>query len=229
MRERSDSPTREIICTDAVPWLKEQPSFAGCSFVASLPDFSEFGSFSLDEWKSWFTGAVALILDRCPPDGVAIFYQTDIKNDGIWVDKGFLCQLAAHQASIPTLWHKVVCRAPPGVTTYGRPAFSHFICFSKEVRLTPAESSPDVLPRPGETTWTRGMGLDVCRAAVNFVRDHTKSHTIVDPFCGHGSVLAVANEMGLHAIGVDRGGKRAEKAKTLQSQANGFKSEPQFP
>jgi tRNA G10 N-methylase Trm11 len=37
---------------------------------------------------------------------------------------------------------------------------------------------------------------------------------IVDRFCGRGTVLAVANEMGFDAIGVDIGGKRVRAARS---------------
>ena len=43
------------------------------------------------------------------------------------------------------------------------------------------------------------MGVTACVAAVRFVRDHTPTSTIVDPFCGVGTVLAVANAHGLPA------------------------------
>jgi tRNA G10 N-methylase Trm11 len=42
------------------------------------------------------------------------------------------------------------------------------------------------------------------------------SRTVVDPFCGHGSVLAAANAHGLSAIGVELSRRRAAKARTLE-------------
>jgi tRNA G10 N-methylase Trm11 len=39
--------------------------------------------------------------------------------------------------------------------------------------------------------------------------------TIVDPFCGMGSVLAVANAHGLAAIGVEKSRRRAARARKL--------------
>jgi tRNA G10 N-methylase Trm11 len=39
---------------------------------------------------------------------------------------------------------------------------------------------------------------------------------VVDPFCGLGSVLAVANSMGLDAIGVEIVAKRARRARGLR-------------
>lgn len=211
---------REVHQGDALAWLRARESVPGASFVTSLPDFSEFPSLSLDEWKAWFVEAAGLVLSRCVHEGVVIFYQRDSKKDGTWVDKGYLCQKAAERTGHALLWHKVVCRAPAGQITFGRPAYSHLLCLSKGVRLPLEVATPDVIPSAGKVTWTRGMGVAACRAAVSFVRDRTGTRTIVDPFCGHGSVLAVANALGLDAVGVELGRKRAERAREL-SYVNG--------
>jgi DNA modification methylase len=47
------------------------------------------------------------------------------------------------------------------------------------------------------------------------VLQHTPTRTVVDPFCGHGSVLAVANALGLSAVGVELSPKRAKRARNL--------------
>jgi tRNA G10 N-methylase Trm11 len=59
------------------------------------------------------------------------------------------------------------------------------------------------------------MGIDACLAACRYVLANTSTRTIVDPFCGHGTVLAAANELGLKAIGVELGRKRARRALRL--------------
>ena len=46
--------------------------------------------------------------------------------------------------------------------------------------------------------------------------------TIVDPFCGYGSILAIANEAGLRSIGVDLSRSRCKRAARLT--AKGFRS-----
>jgi hypothetical protein len=186
-----------------------------------MPDASELNALSLSEWKTWFTTAAELVLNACPDDGVAIFYQTDIKKEGTWIDKGYLCQKAAEQTGHALLWHRIVCRAPSGTITFGRPAYSHFLCFSKKVRPDLSKSSADVIPQAGETTWTRGMGVQACLAACRYVMQNTSTRTIVDPFCGHGTVLAAANSMGLSAIGVELGPKRARRARVLRVTAEG--------
>lgn len=212
---------RTVHNQDAIAWLSDQPVLVGCSFVTSLPDVSEISSLSLEQWKSWFVAAAVLVMGRCPDDGVSIFYQTDIKHAGVWVDKGYLVQKAAEQAGHSQLWHKIVCRRPPGNTGYGRPAYSHLICFSKSIKAQTSLSTSDVLPKAGEVTWTRGMGLEACRKACDFILSHTSTRTVVDPFCGHGTVLAVANDLGMNAIGVELGAKRARKARLLSTSEMG--------
>ncbi len=205
--------TRTVHCGDAIAWLEAQGVLLGCSVITSLPDTSELPDLSLDEWKDWFVRAAALVMAKVPDDGVAIFYQTDIKKTGVWIDKGYLCSKAAEQVGCTTLWHKVVCRSAPGTTTYGRPAYSHLLCFARGVRSNLAKASPDVLPDAGPTSWTRGMGADACAVACSFVLENTPTRTIIDPFCGRGSVLAVANALGLNAVGVEISPKRARQAR----------------
>ena len=113
------------------------------------------------------------------------------------------------------MWHKVVCRAPAGMTTFGRPAYAHLLCFSNGLRLEKGQASADVLPRLGEMTWARAMGVEACEAVAVFLKTHTTCKTIVDPFCGVGTMLAVANRHGFDAIGVELSAKRAEKARLL--------------
>ncbi len=207
--------TRKIHHGDALAWLEKQGVIPGASYITSLPDFTEFPTLSLDEWKLWFLRAAGLVFQACTDEGVVIFYQRDSKHGGTWVDKGYLCQKAAEASGHALLWHKIVARAPVGNVTFGRPGYSHLLCFSRGVRAEVPRSTADLLPEAGATTWTRGMGLKACLAACRFVKLQTNTRTIVDPFCGHGTVLAVANSLGLDAIGVELGRRRAERAKGL--------------
>jgi len=209
--------SRIVHQTDGVAWLKQASLPADHALVTSLPDSSEL-KLSYAEWQSWFTETAELVCRSAAPEAVAIFFQTDVKRDGCWVDKSFLVQLGARAAGVQLLWHKVVCRAPAGITTFGRPAYAHLLCFSKTLRLLPTQSSPDVLPRLGEMTWARAMGVEACEATCRFLVENTACRTVVDPFCGMGSMLAVANAYGLDAIGVELSAKRAARARTLQIQ-----------
>ena len=180
-----------------------------------MPDSSEVPGLGFGGWKKWFIATSALICHQLSDEGVAIFYQTDVKLDGRWVDKGFLVATGAEAAGSSCLWHKVVCRAPAGITTFGRPAYAHLQCFSRSKRLEKGQAFADVLPRLGEMTWSRAMGVEACEAVATFLTRHTAARTVVDPFCGLGTMLAVANRHGLDAIGVELSAKRAEKARHL--------------
>lgn len=214
-------PTREVHCEDALEWLKAQGSLSNCSLVASLPDISEFPKLNLSEWKEWFETTAELVLSRTPADGVTVFYQSDIKLDGAWVDKGHLIQKAAERRGHSLLWHKIVCRAPVGMPTFGRPSYSHMLAFSQTLKLPVANSTADVLAEAGEKTWPRGMGLEACQMIARFIKQETTSTTVVQPFCGEGAMLAIANHWGLDGVGIERSPKRAEKARQLQLNSQG--------
>lgn len=197
-------------------WLEAHALGPDHAIVSSLPDSSELPRLGFDGWRRWFVSTVTLACRQLADESVAIFFQTDVKRDGRWVDKGYLLQLGAEAAGSHCLWHKIVCRAPPGTTTFGRPAYAHLSCFSRGLRLEPRSSSPDVLPRLGDMPWPRAMGTEACLASCRFLLAHTACRSVVDPFCGVGTLLAVANALGLDAVGVEKSPKRAEKARGLK-------------
>lgn len=208
------SPSRTVHCAEALGWLREQPLLAGCSLITSLPDSSEVG-MSPERWRGWFQEAAQAVLSRTPDDGVAIFFQTDVKKGGVWIDKGAIVQRAAEAAGVTQLWHKIVCRVPPGTISWGRAGFSHLLCYSRGLRPDPAQSGPDVFAELGEMTWTRAIGLVPCAFACRYVLRETATRTVVDPFCGVGTILAVANALGLDAVGVELNRKRAAESRQL--------------
>ncbi len=210
----SDAASRVVHCGDGVAWLAAA-SLDGCAVVTSMPDHSEM-TLGFDGWRAWFIDTAALICRRLPDEGVAIFYQTDVKWEGRQVDKGYLVSRGAEIAGSACLFHKIVCRTAPGGVTYGRPAYAHLLAFSRDRRLEPGRSTADVLPRLGDMPWARAMGVDACTAAARFLVAEQAATTVVDPFCGHGTMLAVANQHGLDAIGVELSRKRAEKARIFE-------------
>jgi hypothetical protein len=121
---------------------------------------------------------------------------------------------AAEEEGRAILWHTIVCRRPPGTVAPGRPSYSHMICVACGVQAA-RPPGPDVIPDAGTMTWSRAIGLEACRAACRFVRDEVGSRSVVDPFCGRGTVPAVANAIGLDAIGIEISAKRCRAARAL--------------
>ena len=185
------------------------------AIFTSLPDHSELPALGLDGWRRWFVDTVALACRALADEDVAVFYQTDVKHDGRWIDKGHLVLCGADAAGSHLLWHKIACRVEPGTTTFGRPAYAHLLCVSRGRRLEAGASTPDVLPSLGAMSWARAMGSAACDAAIAFIAS-TGARTVVDPFCGHGTALAAANAHGLAAIGVELSRRRAKKARAAR-------------
>jgi len=205
---------RVVHAREALAWMEEVPVWEGASVITSLPDVSEVG-MSLSDWRAWFIRAAAKTIDHTPPGGAAIFFQTDIKAAGGWVDKGYLVQRAMEDCGARLLWHKIVCRRAPGTTTFGRPAYAHLLCCSRTLTESPGEATPDVLPELGAMSWSRGMGLQALQFSLRWIAARTRSTCIVDPFCGEGSTLAAANALGFDAVGVELSRRRAARARQL--------------
>ncbi len=212
---------REIFCADAVDWFRASPVLEGASVFASLPDYSEFPGRTLEEWKEWFRETARLLMEKTSPEGATLFFQSDIKVDGVWIDKAYLCQRAAEAAGHSLVFHQIYCRTPVGTPSYGRPGYSHLLAFSRDLRGTPARGRADVVDDVGEKTWARGTGIAAARAVCRFVAEETKTKILVNPFCGEGAIVAMANYFGLQSVGIDRSPKRAEKARRLQVEITG--------
>lgn len=207
-------PAREVHCADAIPWMKHRGVMAGACVVTSLPDVSEVG-LKLPAWRDWFLDAVRLVVEAVPAESAALFFQSDIKRDGIWIDKGDFVIRAAEAAGARVLFHKIVCRRPPGMLTMGRPGFTHFIAVSRTMQCPDVLPIPDIIPDAGRQPWIRAMGVRAAAYAVRFARDQAGAKIIFDPFCGVGTVLAVANACGMDALGVELHQKRCEQARHL--------------
>jgi len=217
------SPTRHVHQTEALAFLAANPAEPGSSVVTSLPDLSELPRLDLDGWRAWFVDAVRRVVAWVPEGGVAIFYQSDIRHEGRIIDKGYLVMQGAELEGAATLWHKIVCRKAPGTIAFGRPSYSHMICLQRGLarRASIRHPGPDVLADAGLMSWSRAMGVEACRTALRFVREETDTRIVVDPFCGKGTVLAVANAMGFDAVGVDIGAKRCKAARAFKIEEEG--------
>jgi hypothetical protein len=208
------TPRREVECADAIPWMAARGVMASACAITSLPDVSEVG-LPLSVWRTWFLDAVQLVVKCVPDESAAVFFQSDIKRDGVWIDKGALVIRAAEDAGARVLFHKIICRRPPGHMTGGRPGYTHLIAVSRAIKCPDVLAIPDVIADAGRLTWIRAMGIRAAAHAVRFARDQVGAKTIFDPFCGVGTVLAVANALGLDALGVEKARKRCEQARHL--------------
>jgi hypothetical protein len=220
--EEKSGPTRVVHQQDALTWLRERGTLVGASVVTSLPDVSEMPTLDLGGWTRWFVDAAALVMGCVPDEGVAIFFQSDIRREGLWVDKAALVSRAAEQVGTQLLFHKIVCRRRPGTVTFGRASYSHLVGYARALRPSLGRSTADVLPDPGFMPGTKSMGVNACREACRFVRTETRTQTIVDPFCGWGTVLAVANTLGFDAVGVDLSARMCRRARHLRIEKNGL-------
>ena len=63
------------------------------------------------------------------------------------------------------------------------------------------------------------MGVAACALACRYLREETTATTVVDPFCGNGTALAVANAFGFDALGVDKSPRRCREARRLTVSA----------
>jgi hypothetical protein len=208
-------PQRTVHQADALPWLRAAGTLAGASVVTSLQDASELPGLGLDGWRRWFDEAAVLTMQSVSDEGVAIFFQSDVRRAGMWVDKGAMVSRAAERAGMGTLFHKIVCRKPPGTLTHGRASYSHLLGFARVLRPTLRHATPDLLPDGGFQPGVKSMGVLACVEACRFVLNETTTRTIVDPFCGWGTVLAVANTLGLESIGVDLSARMCKRARRL--------------
>lgn len=203
---------------EALSWLREHEAQPTDAIVTSLPDLSELPQLGpgTDGWRSWFVDAAAQLMRWPSPSSVSLFYQSDIRHQGLWIDKSHLVQRAADHAGAALLSHQIVCRRAPGTPTQGRPAYSHLLAFTTGEVKPPRRARPDVLGDAGASSWSRGMGLLACQAACRFLLDETPARRVVDPFCGRGLLLAVANALGLDALGVELSAKRCRAARSAK-------------
>ena len=180
---------RNVVQAEALAWLDANQADPGASVVTSLPDISELPDLDLDGWRAWFIGAVRRIIRWVPDEGVAIFYQSDVRQGGMWIDKGYLVMRGAEEEDAGVLWHKIVCRRAPGTIALGRPSYSHMIAVGKGTARETAKA------RPGRTPGCRfhameprdGRGRVSCCVHVSSRRNADAGHRRSVLRQGHGA------------------------------------------
>ena len=79
-------------------------------------------------------------------------------------------------------------------------------------RYDPKDSlAPDVCER-GPQLWNRGMGLQAAHIAADFLRAQPATTEAVNLCCGVGTFVAMANAVGLDAVGVEENASRCADA-----------------
>jgi hypothetical protein len=200
---------KSILCTDAIGWLADNRNVG--AIVTSLPDAEEVGT-SLSEWTGWFRDAVARCLRAASPDAPLVFYQTDRKIAGRLVSKASLIIDAAAREGAGLIWHKVAIRRGIGKIDLYRPGFSHLIAVGRNARS--GASTPDVLDA-GRALYRNGIGVEVARLAVEFASGKGR-RPVVDPFCGRGTIPAVADALGVETVGIDIDPEQARASEALR-------------
>jgi hypothetical protein len=209
---RPPAPPGPVAVGDALDWLAQFSGHPATSLFCSLPDLAEL-SGSRENWEAFFLGAGQACLRAVSPGGLALFYQTDKRLDGRWISKAHLLMKVAEETGHTLIFHKIICRKPPGTVVMGRPGFAHLLAFSRNLRLVGEFSTPDVMTDPGPAAWSHGLGEGVARRGIEEIqRLSPETRLLLAPFSGLGEILLAAAARGLPAVGVERNRKRAEKA-----------------
>lgn len=201
--ERAAGPwTRGARCTArTLTWLVAQPVLTGCSAVASLPARRDLRSpRRVEEAAGSSARGGAHVIAR------ARRRRGHLLPDGREGPRG------SGSTRLPRVPRRggggardalAQDRLPPraGTVTFSRPC-SHMLCFSKGVRPDLAKSTaeaccPTQAKSRGRAAWAWSVS-----ARLPLHLEQTSTRTVVDPFCSHGTALAVANAMGLRAVGV---------------------------
>jgi hypothetical protein len=201
---------KTIICADSFEWLPTNRDQG--SIITSLPDASEIGIEDLKEYDKWVRRAATEIFlsvsEGCP----VIFIQTDRRKGGRQFSKANLLMNIAHEEGWFLLWHKIELAAEVGKSNLYRPTFRNMLCFGKG-KMSAGQATPDVIP-PSKRLYEMAFGFAAARVCVEFCKRFTKR--VCDPFCGQGTVLQVAEQMGLHSVGVDIDPKVCEVARQFE-------------
>ena len=220
---------REVLCIDAVDWILGCDAPLAGSVFTGIPDIKDIPLFNnmknstalqrTEDYLSWSTALLDGLFRRLAIGQVAIFNVTDAKvmttsGDIVcWVDKSHLCSLSASKHQCNLLWHKIAINSEnhDSCSPY-RPSYTHLLCYGKQMEYKLSQfRTPDVFDR-GAMGWTKAIGLDACILGVAFLRDVVGTPLVIDPFCGHGTILAVANYFGLPSLGIEICVRRARQA-----------------
>jgi len=201
-------PERHVYCKDSLKWLPKNGN--NKCIITSIPEMEEL-DLNLKDYEVFFRSAAIACLQSIKHDGYCIFLQTDRKYHG-WLDKGFWITDEAFKLGFHMVWKKIVLNRDIGKADLFRPTYSVMLCYTKDGLV--GKLFPDVI-MSGDKTYTHAFGVNAVSLCVEYVKSRGIK-TVVDPFCGSGTTLAVANKFGLNAIGVDIAKEYCEMARKLK-------------
>lgn len=199
---------RKVFCQDALKWLST--NINNECIITSMPEMEEV-NLKIKEYEVFFRSAAKACFLSMNPDGYCIFLQTDRKYHG-WVDKGYWITDEARGLGFHTVWKKVALTKEVGKADLFRPTYSTMLCFTKGGNV--GKLFPDVI-YSGDKTYTHAFGVEAVTLCIEYVKSQGVKG-VVDPFCGSGTTLAVANKLGLSAIGVDISKESCAAARKLK-------------
>jgi hypothetical protein len=201
---------RLVECADADPWLEETrrtlPSDGRFAVVAVLPDAAELDLAPV-RWGLWFSRMVGTCFHAARRAPV-VFALTDRRTDGTWVDKAAIVAQARPHGHRLVL-HRIALRRPPEIVDLKRPTYTHVLCYDG----APGVRTPDVFDG-GQPLWRNGVGRITAREIAWWLAEQNIDG-VLNPFCGHGTILAACGEAGLPSYGCDIDPARVEIARAL--------------
>lgn len=219
----------QVLQGDAFRWLPSQKFGESTAIVTGLPDESELDPEQLKTgYEVFLSNAAACIFKAVAPPSYVIFMQTDRKKDGHWVDKASILTSEARKNGFRTVFHKIILTRLPESVNFFRPTYTHFLCFSQTGRS--GRATADVV-FGGKALYKNGMGADAVAKALDFLRGKG-IRSIVDPFCGQGTVLVVAKKLFLsdfdNIIGLDIDPEQVQQTKKHLRNCPGKKGQTKF-
>ena len=191
-------PSKEIIQADACKWLYKNKGLG--AVITSPPDAEEVNK-SIEDWREWFLMAVELCFTATKKDTPTIFYVTDRKHNSEVISKPEIIFQAARNLKRKLMFHKIALRKPVNSVELHRPSYTHLLAFNTINKAYPTNiQGADVFER-GKVIYKNAMGLSAAITSVKYAKLFTD--TIINPFCGSGTVLAVAETYGVNSIGIE--------------------------
>lgn len=191
-------PSKEIIQGDALDWLYKNKGLG--AVITSPPDAEEVNK-DINAWADWFSYAVKLCFKATQKDTPTIFYVTDRKYNSEIISKPNLIFNVANKLKRKLMFHKIALRKPVNSIELHRPSYTHLLAFNTINKAYPTNiQGADVFER-GKVIYKNGMGLSAAILSVKYAKLFTD--TIINPFSGSGTVLAVAESYGVNSIGIE--------------------------